>query len=387
MNALTPRRAGYAIVAAALLAAGLSTGVRFYYLLFGLMLVMLLVGAIGAVWTLISLRFDIEVARRRVARGGNVPCTLSVRHTCPLPVSDIRVMLDVPSGHGAGQAMSVSAPPFVKRAFRQVAHCPHRGSYEVGVARVRVTDLFGLITLSRRPRCEKARVDVRLRLLHADPLPPETVDQGPAHARRALEDNASPTDVRAWQSGDELKKVHWKLSLRKRELMVRTYEETARPDTLIIPDLAQFTPLIDRQLTLEDGVCEAALAAARAQLAAGWPVRVPLTGARPTELNGQTPLDIPAIQESLARARFDSPYGYEQVLTLMLGRMQRTGGAMLVTPRLTTRVADMALRMRQTGMAIELIWISGDTPPDEMRMLERLRMAGARARRVDPWGA
>jgi len=193
--------------------------------------------------------------------------------------------------------------------------------------------------------------------------------------------------VRSWQEGDELKKVHWKLSLRKRELMVRTYEETARPDTLVIPDLQQATALRDQQLTLEDCVCEAALSAARAQLEAGDPVRMPLVGAQPREVAGQFPADIPAFTDAMLRVRFDSPYGYEQVLTLMLARFQRTGGAVLVTARLTTRVADMALRMQRSGVATRLVWVSDDAREESLALLERLRMGGVRASRLDPWEA
>ena len=387
MRLFSARRTGYALVAAALLAAGLSTGIRFYYLLFLVLLAMLAVGALSALWTLFSLRLDVQGVKRRVTRGDSVMTVCAVRHACPLPVSAILVELSVPSSYAPSQVMNVSVPPFVKRRFRQVVHCPHRGEYEAGVARVSVTDVFGMMTFSRRPRSKPARMEVQPRLLDARPLPLESVDQGPAIIHRAVEDNASPSDVRAWREGDELKKVHWKLSLRKREMMVRTYEETARPDTLIIPDLSEATTLKDQELTLEDAVCEAALAAAKAQLEANCPVRIPLAGARPMELAGTTALDVPAIQDALMRVPFDSPYGYEQVLTLMLGRFQRTGGAVLITPRLTTRIADTALRMQQTGVTTKLIWVVDDAPDAELQMLERLKMGGVRAERMDPWAA
>lgn len=387
MSLFNARRVGYALVSAALLAAGLSTGTRFYYLLFLLLLAMLAVGALSALWTLFSLRLDVQGVKRRVTRGESIMTVFTVRHGCLLPVSAILVELSVPSAYAPSQLVNVSAPPFVKRRFRQVIHCPHRGEYDAGVTRVSVTDVFGMMTFSRRPRSKLMRMEVQPRVLDARPLPLESVDQGPALPRRAVEDNASPSDVRSWQRGDELKKVHWKLSLRKREMMVRTYEESARPDTLIIPDLSEATSLRDQELTLEDAVCEASLAAAKAQLEANCPVRMPLTGERPTELAGTTALDVPAIQDALMRVQFDSPYGYEQVLTLMLGRLQRTGGAVLVTPRLTTRIADMALRMQLSGIATKLVWVVDDAPEEALEMLERLKMGGVRAERMDPWAA
>ena len=385
MTFLNARRAGYALVMAAMLAAGLSTGTRLYYLIFYALLAMLLLGLASVAWTLMTLRVELKGVRARVNRGEQIPAVFTVRHGCLLPVSAIRVRLSVPSACAPAQDVNVSCPPFVQKTYRQVIDCPHRGVYEVGLARVSVTDAFGLMCLGRRPRSRLAKLEVAPRTWTAAPLKLSAADQGPQYFSRAAEDNASPSDVRAWQEGDELKKMHWKLSLRKRELMVRTYEETARPDTLIIPDLQEVTALRDQQLTLEDRVCEAALSAAQAQLRAGYPVRMPLIGARPREIDGQFPADIPAFADAMLRAAFDSPYGYEQVLTLMLARFQRTGGAVLVTARLTTRIADIAMRMQRSGVATRLIWVSDDGREESMALIERMKMGGVEASRMDPW--
>ena len=385
MELFTARKAGYALLMAAMLAAGLSTGTRLYYLIFYALLALLLLAAVSVVWTLVTLRVTLKGVGARVERGERIPAVFTVRHACPLPVSAIQVRLSVPSTLTPDQSVNVSCPPFTRHTFRQVIECPHRGVYEVGVNRVLVTDAFGLISLGRRPGARLVKLEVAPRARTARPLRLNASDQGLRSIRRAAEDNASPSDVRAWQEGDELKKVHWKLSLRRRELQVRTYEETARPDTLVIPDLQQVAALRDMQLTLEDCVCETALGAARAQLTSGDPVRMPLVAAQPREIAGQFPADIPAFADAMLRARFDSPYGYEQVLTLMLTRFQRTGGAVLVTARLTSRIADMALRMQRSGVATRLVWVSDDDRDESMALIERLKMGGVRAERLDPW--
>ena len=385
MTLSASRRAGYALVMAAMLAAALSTGTRLYYLIFYALLSMLLLGFASVVWTLATLKVELRGVKPRVSRGERISAVFSVRHGCLLPVSAIRVRLSVPSTGAPSQEVNVYCPPFARRNFRQVIACPHRGVYGVGVARVSVTDAFGLLSLGRRPRTRLTEVEVAPRVRETEPLPLSAADQGAQIISRAAEDSASPSDVRAWQEGDELKKMHWKLSLRKRELMVRTYEESARPDTLVIPDLQQITALRDQQLTLEDCVCEAALSAAQAQLRAGYPVRMPLVGARPREIGGQFPADIPAFADAMLRVAFDSPYGYEQVLRLMLARFQRTGGAVLVTTRLTTRIADMALRMQRSGVATRLIWVSDEEREESMALIERMKMGGVEASRLDPW--
>ena len=385
MSALGARRVGYALCMIAMLAAGLSTGTRLYYLVFYMLLSMLALGLVSAAWTLWSVRCSLKGVRARVTRGDSLMTVFTVRHSSLLPVSAIQVQLSVPSGFSATQEINVTAPPFVERTFRQVIGCPHRGVYEAGLTRISVCDVFGLVRLSRRPNLKLVRMEVQPRVTSIEPMLLMNADMGPEFRSAAAEDNASPSDVRKWQSGDELKKVHWKLSLRKRELMVRTYEESARPDTLIIPDLQQVTALKDQQLSIEDCVCEASLNAARAQLRAGYPVRMPLTNARPSELAGQTAIDFPAFADAMLRVVFDSPYDYERVLTLMQARMQRTGGAVLVTARLTSRIADMALRMQGNGITTRLVWISDDARDELLTMLERLRMGGVQVQRLDPW--
>ena len=64
-----------------LLAAGLSTGTRAYYLLFDLLLAMILLGLVSAVWTLWTVRIDMKGVRSRVTRGDTLMTVFTVRHT------------------------------------------------------------------------------------------------------------------------------------------------------------------------------------------------------------------------------------------------------------------------------------------------------------------
>lgn len=384
MNA---RLIGAAFAMLTLLAAGLSTGTRVYYLLFYVILALIVLGLASAVWTVFTVKIDMKGVRARVNRGDTLMTVFTVRHTSLLPVASVRIQVNVPSSYAPMQEISVSTPPFAERSFRHMIQCPHRGVYEAGVTKISARDMFGFFCVSRKPNMKLIRMEVLPKVKDAAQMQLRSVDMGPEFMARASEDNASPSDVRQWQDGDSLKKVHWKLSMRRREIMVRTYEESARPDTLIIPDLSEITAMKDQQLTMEDCICESCLAMAKAQLDAGYPVLMPLTSAKPAEIQGRYASDLPAFADALLRVKFDSPFAYEKVLMQMMQRMQRTGGAVLSTTRLTMRTADLAMRMQRSGVQVKLIWVSDDPRDEAMELVERLKMESVQVERVDPWKA
>ena len=377
--------AAYIILAATLLMCGLSTGAQVYYLISFTLIILLLLSVISVLWALMTVKVEMKGLKGRVERGETLMTIFTVRHLSLMPVSAIRLRLSVPSAFSPNQEISVPAMPFMKKPFRWRIACPHRGVFEAGVTRIFVSDLFGLVTLSKKSGMKLVKVDVAPKVPHAEHMELKGGDIGPETISRSDEDTASPSDVRKWQDGDPLKKVHWKLTARKREVMVRVYEESARPDTLIIPDLSEISAMKDQALELEDCVCEACAGMAKAQLDAGFPVLMPLTSKTPSEIAGQFPADMPAFVEALMRVKFDSPYEYEQVLMLMMRRMSRTGGAVIVTPHLTSRIADLAARMQHSGVQAKVIWISDTRLDQSLEMLERLKMENVQVARIDPW--
>ena len=377
---------GFILVMLTALVVALSTGAQIYYLLALAMGMMLAVALASVLAALFTVRAQVRCPRRSVERGQSIPVVATVRHMGFLPVRSVALRLSLPGGADQPDALELTALPCVTHTYELALTAPHRGVYSVGISGVSATDVFGLFTLSRRAARSSFTVEV---LPHTRRLPPMTLNAGDsAESRlaRMTEDNASPADVRAWVQGDALKKVHWKLSMRKRELMVRTYEESTRPDTLLLLDLYPLNALKSHALTIEDAVCETAASLALAQLKEGYPVRMPLNSAHPTEVAGEGAAAGGSFLTALGRVSFDSPYPFEQVLALEMRRMQRTGGAVLITPRLTPRIADLALQLRRGGMMVTVCWITDNRREEADRLLSRLRDGGLRAYRVDPWG-
>lgn len=370
---------------ATLLIIALSTGTTAYYLLFLMLFFLLMLSLVSALCALLLTRTQVTLPRMQAVRGDGVSVRVALQRRSPLPVGQVELHMASSDARTLGW-MSFSLPPLRGREYRYSVICPHRGLCEVGVTALRVTDVFGLFTLTRRIKKGSGQLTVLPRVnREGAPLSIDPGENGPQARIRMTEDTSSPAGVRAWQEGDELKKVHWKLSMRKRDLMVRTYEESARPDTLILMDLSPVSATTSQIAAIEDALCEAAGEAASAQLTAGYPIRMPLNNQQPTELSAQFPAQFDGILQKLAFVQFDCPYSFEQVLSLETRRMQRTGGVVLITTRLNSQTADFALRMRAQGLAVAIRHVSAAA--DSQELLPQLEMRGVEVRQVNPWAA
>ncbi len=363
----------------------LSTGLRAFHLGAAMLTGMAVIGLLSALTTLLTLRVDLIAPRRRVLRGDTVPVRVVIKRRSLVPVSLIEVDLASPDDGRSIGRMAISSASFRGREYRYTVACAHRGVYQVGLRRICVTDVFGLFSLSRAVRGRVVRLEVLPRAYDVAPLTLKPIDAGTQGRVRTTEDMASPSGVRAWQDGDSLKKVHWKLTARRHELLVRTFEETAKPDVLILLDCAGTGAMQSHVPTIEDALCEAAVSAARAQMRAGYQVRMPLNTERPTELAGQSEADMPRFLSELCWLRFDSPYQYEQVIMLEMRRLERTGALFLVSTRLNAALCDLVTRIAALGVSTEYIWVT-DVERDEQKALcMRMAHAGISVRRVDPW--
>ena len=382
---MTRRSWGVLLSGLCALAVGLATGGALYYLASFLLFGVWLGGLLSALLALLTLKVKPVTRTVRAARGESVSLRVRVGAVSPLPVAQIRVLAASPRAEPQRGDMTVDPPWLGEKEYRYVMRCPHRGLGEVAFDGASVTDIFRLFTFTRSLKGAHTTLKILPRDRQRPPLTLEPGDTGVESRARATEDAASPADVRTWQDGDSLKKVHWKLSMRRREVVVRTYEESMRSDTLVLLDAAPPARDGSAGLYCQDALCEAALSAAKAQLLIDHPVRMPVSGKAPFELSGQGAWDYPRFVEKVGFMPFDGEYSFEQVVAVEMRRLLRTGAVILVTTRLSAQLAEAALRMRRTRIWVSYLWISESETEDDVALLARMRLEGVQAERIDPW--
>ena len=336
----------------------LSLGGPVFYFVSWALVLMIVYALISLLAARFSLTFSQSLDEGRLERGGQGQLLVQARLKSPLPVGPLRLPLKLPEG----QTDALMQLHFLRESSAGFSlRFPHVGRWPVGAGKVILQDFFGLIRLGMKLKAPLPEALVLPRRFEVLPLDFARLDDGKALPGRSGEDITSPEDTRAYRRGDPFKRIHWKLSVRSRELVVRRFEIPEPPDTLILLDCT--SPLggagrPDDKARLVDTLTETALSVAAMQMSDSQPVRVPLYGLRQSEFHADRQGALAVLKEQLACQVFNGGVSFDRVLNLELRRMRRTGATILITTRLDAAVAEGVKNIRASGPNVRFYLIT-----------------------------
>lgn len=279
---------------------GLYSGSRFSWLLF-LVLALVLLAALGVnLWTACSFSYIQELSASQGEKGQTAHLHIGIYNDKPFPFTRMRVAVETPDPAEV-QTLAIDLAPKASCSFDLRLSLPRRGEFLVGMTRLDLQDVFGLLPmhfdLRRLPyyRQKPLLVLPRVRELA---LPaggrPENPGTGLAGYGAGQEEFAS---LRNWAPGDRLSRVHWAASAKTGTLFTRQYEDPAGGSALVFLDC--------RTLGDEgaDLLAECAATLLFAHLSRGEPVSL-WCGSQPPE-RAFSLAEFPRLREHLALLRFD----------------------------------------------------------------------------------
>ena len=372
------------LVTLALLLAAFSTGSP-VFLTGGALIALLCLSSVLGVWMATqTMTVSGGLSERVVQRGEKVTLEVTLEYRSLVPVAPLLVEMG-PGVDQENRNMIVNAVSGRPVAFDLPCHAAHVGVLQPGVEAVTVTDLFGICSRRVEPKREGSGLLVLPQSFEVGEQVYAAGESGSESMARASEDVTSPADVRQWQQGDPMRKIHWKLSARKQELLVRRYEAPVMPDALILLDCAEPPRQAGEEALadVKDALLETAASVMAESTRTDHPARLPLLGRHPIELDKG--MGMPAILESLAHVDFSADEPFERVLHLEMRRMRKVGSTIVITARLNSRMVDVMSSMRRMGPYVRLYLITF-TPeePAVLPMVSRLQNAGVEVCYVTP---
>ncbi|MDD2649281.1 MAG: DUF58 domain-containing protein [Eubacteriales bacterium] len=373
---MTKRGAVTLAIAFTLWICALSTGSPLYLLAAVLLTLMAAYSALSVLLAAYSSRAEFSVDESVLTRGELIHFSLKSSGRTLLPIS-------APS---ATVMISPSELPYIltlpsfgakQTSYYQVYPTRHVGILTPQISSLTYEDIFALFRVKRETKYQPREVSVLPLPYTIDMMEFAKGDTGLETLTRATEDTADPADVREYKAGDSLKKIHWKITARRRELYVRRFEEPNQPEALVLVDPASpGCQSAELNFCFQDAICETAYAAALRHEKADHPVRMPLLiGGKNIDYRSADGMSLQFLRQELARMEFTSPENIESLLKMEIRNLRKTGATIVITSRLSGRIVELLQRIRRMGPTVRLYFVTlRKDDPKLIKYVSRLQM-------------
>jgi hypothetical protein len=289
-------------------------------------------------WTIISFNYSQTLSAKTAVKGQTLTLRIGIYNDKPYPFTMMKINVDT----------GKFAPPVTLRfnlesqshiEFDIPVDCRYRGMYELGMTSIEMWDMFGLFPMTfilkkqsyYRPLSLLVypNIDIIGRL----PAYSDDAKQFSQMRLKASEEGESFSDARQYKAGDSSKRIHWKLSARKRELFTKQYEVPLETHSLVLIDNREPGLEGEDAYAFADLVCECAASIIRYCLQRGYPVKAVECGEKRPAMNGVSVADFDAIYDWLAILPFDAPNQLSDVFELEAVRRNDVGLAYVITSR------------------------------------------------------
>ena len=182
-------------------------------------------------------RVRLELVKTAAGKGEPVPFFLHIQNRSVLPCPAVRFWLECRNLLGAGEKgdafeklpfrLAVETGPRSETALRQTLTGNWCGKTELTLKKARVTDVLGIFSLPVRKSRQQAELNVLPAIqplaVHLEQDTGMAEDSGKYSPYRPGDDPGEVFQIREFREGDNLRRIHWKLSRRIGQLMVRDF--------------------------------------------------------------------------------------------------------------------------------------------------------------------
>ena len=366
---------------------GAASGKLFIAALCGLVLVLVVVSRLWTRLALVDVDYLCAPSNGRLMPGDGFDLSLTVENRKPLLLPWVAITEFVPTGlvldRKDAQLRSqfglvevretTSLAAYERVTFRHRLIAKRRGHYAFGPSRIASGDIFGFYEARLESHRRPTSLVVYPRIV---PLPefelPSSRPLGEASSRvLRVDDPTRPSGLREYRPGDPARRIDWKATARRGDLLVRTYDPSVAQRVVILVECntSSLDRWSNRPELLESAVTGAASVALRAT-DLGCAVGVAINGnvaggiAPPVVAPGAGPDQLTAVMTTLAGATSMTTKPLEAVVAEHAAAALPFGAtivyiASVVRPAAARYVADLANRGHR---AMAIYTGEGDVP-------------------------
>ncbi len=235
-----------------------------------------------------------------------------------------------------------------------------RGYYELVSIKVRVRDVFGLYSFNKTLSSSSSLlvyprpIEINnFKIISSQVSGELLVDESTSKDKTSIE------SFRNYVSGDSIKSIHWKLSGKFDQLIIKEYENSGDTNTLLLVDNSKenFSNDLDRRT--EDKSVDIALSIIDYCLRENIPTTLKTQREdSPMTLQGQEEGDLKSFLELLAKLQADGTYSFKSFVDSQVEKSRKDTTLILISNSLDREIASRILDIKMKGLNIISIFVT-----------------------------
>lgn len=259
--------------------------------------------------------------------------------------------------------INLSLLPRMDRTFSFELNCKYSGNYEIGVEKIEIGDFLGIIKFTYKvPFPLSITVYPRIIALERFRLKTDFMSETFSSSQERFEDTGVLKDVRKYIHGDSLKRVHWKLSAKLNEIMIKQFQNTTESSALIIPDFKKNDYTIEQNTIIEDKIMESTIAVIYYCLNNWIPINLICYSKEVTDITAGNPADFADVYNHISQIRFSHTLSLSDILEVYIKNKSVKSNLLLCTSSMDYNLYNVIYYASFSGFNVIVICIS----PEEL---------------------
>lgn len=254
---------------------------------------------------------------------------------------------------------NLSLKPLSSISEKTIIECRYRGRYEIGISHIDFIDFLGIFRFKYTVR-HPHEITVYPTIVNIDKFNIMTSFASETQSRLSTnsQDFTTIAGVRKYQYGDSRRSVHWKLTAKMNELMVKKFEFTSEAETIIMLDLCNYGLPQAHAVAVEDKVIEAVVAVLNHCLSNYIKTHFIYYKDGIHHEQASNPNDFPRLYEFLSEVPFDQDMPISEVADVYLSENPGKVNLFIFTYNLDYKIYSTIYKAHLAGHKLGLVYIS-----------------------------
>lgn len=355
------------------LCTGLITGQRIYYSVFLALFLISLFSVIFTYALIFTLRYSESISEGVIRKGNKAVLKIHLQSNLPLIAPRLELIYNTVdcSIKDVNQTKQIWLKPFGNTISNIEFFAEYSGFFTVGLVGITVYCPFGLYSIYTDMKRFKFHLPITILVLPEAKVPDNmsfisNMSEGSNSLMvRAAENSIQMDFPKSYTYGESLRNIHWKLSIRTKELFSKKYEESTHPNLILLLDCYDYGFRGLDGLKLKDALTESTASILNYALSENLTIRMIAYSKDTIRLQGDNSLQLESFIEILSHLILNGDTAIGDVIKVE--QIEAKDSVILITNEVSSALFDELIWLKLRGIGLRVLCISIDDSSQRLK--------------------